>query len=115
MAREINFELGARAALLQRVFEVAEAAKFTMAALVQSVSELREAFRVTMGSKVLDFYIMCTERAQCVMELEKVEENVFNSRCSFMFFFPYSRRDLRNRSISFLLVDSGWCYCCEKH
>lgn len=73
MAREINFELGARAALLQGVFEVAEAAKFTMAALVQSVSELREAFRVTMGSKVLDFYIMCTERAQCVMNWKRLK------------------------------------------
>ncbi|KAK9927469.1 hypothetical protein M0R45_024651 [Rubus argutus] len=48
VAREINVEVGARAALLQGVFEVAEAAKFTMAALV---SELREAFRLTMGSK----------------------------------------------------------------
>ena len=111
MAREINVEVGARAALLQGVFEVAEAAKFTMAALV---SELREAFRLTMGSKVLDFYIMCTGRAQCVMELEEVEENVFLI-LRVPFSVSFNRRDLRKRSILFLLVDSGWWYCCEKH
>ncbi|XP_024173037.1 chaperonin CPN60-like 2, mitochondrial isoform X3 [Rosa chinensis] len=47
VAQDLTFQIGPRAAL----FEVAEAAKFTMAALLQRVSQLGDAFRVTMGSK----------------------------------------------------------------
>ncbi|PRQ35498.1 putative ribosomal protein S12/S23 [Rosa chinensis] len=47
VAQGLTFHIGPRAAL----FEVADAAKFTMAALLQRVSHLAEAYGVTMGSK----------------------------------------------------------------
>ncbi|KAM5572777.1 hypothetical protein ABKV19_012701 [Rosa sericea] len=74
VAQDLTFQIGPRAAL----FEVAEAAKFTMAALVQRVSQLGEAFRVTMGSKDVAKGISYEDKYKSVSEtLAKQVPSIF--------------------------------------